>query len=811
MNAGTERRQPYPGLRPFRRGETDLFFGREDCVNALVNVLATRHFLAVLGPSGSGKSSLIRTGLLDALELGLMTQAGSRWRVVDFRPGGQPILNLASALLKSEGNASPQDATLLRSFLSRGPRSVIEWCGDGHLAPRESLLLLVDQFEELFRYQEYEGREEAEAFVALLLESCRSPDRPIYVTMTMRSEFLGACALIENLAERMNDGQYLTPRMTREQCRAAIEGPAAVCGVEIEPALVNRLLNDLADFAPWEKVDGGESFNQLDRLAQRADQLPLLQHALNRIWVRAVEDANGSNPGHHAGDGIVLRLDDYEAIGGIQGALDRHADDILGTLDSDSRPLAERVFRALTAGSTVADAIRRPTRFKELAGVCSGNEAGARAVVDAFRAPGRNFLLPESDVPIGPDTTIDISHESLIRQWRQLSAWLETEAQDAQQWRRLADAAALEHRRQGGLLQGLNLATLLEWRNRSQPSPAWARRYGELGEYQEVVGFLERSREAALRQRRRFRLRVGAALVSCVVIAGGVGYSFQDLQQEAERKLRSIREETAELLAGKRREAENKIKDDIQRTLAIRNPTVVDVRPIFDNAISLLRSVPQREAFDYDKARQKIIDLFEEVYTHSLIGVPLDGRKPFYIFDVIGQYLTDDAMWGYIVATLGSMGVAYVEAQKTDVAMLAFQQMLESARKKDYTLLRFNGELTRIRSNALGIYSLDWQIEIKLIDFFLDVLRILDGSDPETASKEAIAQLLERKGDTLDEHEQKTDARAAYRLAVATYRAIRAKSESKEEWDSKIQDLNEKISKLPSGKGERRRPKKRKH
>src|SRR6185295_7491928 len=115
---------------------------------------------------------------------------------------------------------------------------------------------------------------------------------PIYVVLTMRSEYLGACSLIDGLAEGINRGQYLTPRMTREQCRAAIEGPAGVCGFEIDPALVNRMLNDLASFAPWEEGDGKRpeaadavdprdafgSVNQLDRLARRADQLPLMQH-----------------------------------------------------------------------------------------------------------------------------------------------------------------------------------------------------------------------------------------------------------------------------------------------------------------------------------------------------------------------------------------------------------------------------------------------------------------------------------------------------------------------------------------------------
>jgi hypothetical protein len=740
MSAATERRQPYPGLRPFRREETDLFFGREGCVNALVDLLATKHFLAVLGPSGSGKSSLVRTGLLDALELGLMRKAGSRWRIVDFRPGGQPIANLASALLKIEGNASPKDAALLRAFLSRGPRSVIEWCRDGHLVPRENLLLLVDQFEELFRYQEYEGREEAEAFVALLLECSASRDLPIYVTITMRSEFLGACALIEKLAERMNDGQFLTPRMIREQCRAAIEGPAAVCGIGIEPALVNRLLNDLANFAPWEKTDSGESWNQLDRLARRADQLPLLQHVLNRIWIRAVE-ASSPAPARGASDKVVLRLTDYETIGGIQGALDRHADEILSTLGSDHRPMAERIFRALTSGSTAADAIRHPTRFKELVTICDNNEAAAREVVEAFRAPGRNFLLPEDNVPINQETMVDISHESLIRQWRQFSAWLERETQDAQQWRRLVDAAELERRKQGELLRDLNLQTLLEWRESSKPSAGWARRYGEPGEYPQAMAFLDRSRDTARAQRRR-GLMVGASVLVCVLVAGGVGYKFQSIQEKYERK-------TTEFIEGRQREAEQEIYKKVKTTVANRNLTVADIKPIYDDAIDRLLWADPRGAVDRDAAIQRIIGVFKVVYANDLIGAALTG-KPFYVFDVIGQYFDQDKIWRNIIGTLGDIGSSYIDAEKLDLARMAFEQALETARKRDASLFRFKEELNQVVSGATtslrNEHLTPLESKIRIYDFFLTMLRTLDRSDTDTTTKQTIAQTLEDEG-----------------------------------------------------------------
>ena len=493
MTSETTLRLPYPGLRAFRREEGDLFFGREDCINGMVDRLAATRFLAVLGSSGTGKSSVVKTGLLDGLDLGLMASAGSAWRVVEFKPGGAPLRNLAHGLLQTgtEGieGAKPvtdADAALFRAFLLRGPLSVAEWCADGHLPAGTNLLLLVDQFEELFRYQDYAGREEAEAFAALLLESARQSRVPIYVTLTMRSEYLGACALIDGLAEAISAGLVLIPRMAREQCRSAIVGPAAVCGFKIADDLTNRLLNDLAAFAPW---DDRSTRDQLDRLARRADQLPLLQYCLNRMWTSA-RDAEPDAP-------IVLRLADYERIGGLGGALNTHADEVLRRLGEDCRPVAEAIFRALTEGSLASEAVRRPTRFDELVAICGGDEARVRKVVDAFRAPGCNFLAPGFDPanprPLTSHTIVDISHESLIRQWKQLSEWVEAEGRARRQWQRLRDRFDDKQP-----LQGPELTTTEAWRREHQPSAAWARRYG--GDFSAIMKFLDDSEW----RRRRF-------------------------------------------------------------------------------------------------------------------------------------------------------------------------------------------------------------------------------------------------------------------------------------------------------------------
>lgn len=491
MNDPAAGRIAYPGLRPFERDEFDLFFGRENCVDEMVDTLASNRFLAVLGTSGSGKSSLVRTGLLNALELGYLAAAGSDWQIADLRPRGHPIRSLAIALLGLQGIAEPDEGEveILSSFLRRGPRSLVEWYEAGHLPADANLVVLVDQFEELFRYQDYSGREEAEAFVALLIEAAREERLPLYVVITMRSEFLGACTLIEGLPEIINRGLYLTPRMSRDECEQAIVGPAEVCGFSIEESLVNNLLNDLTDFAPWEAESGHD---QSRRLGRRADQLPLMQHVLNLLWQRGRDRGEGD---------VVLALQDYETAGSLAGALDRHAEEVVATIDPAHADVIDTVFRGLITGRNATDAVRRPTRFGELVSLAGDRRDAVMAVVDAFRAPGVNFLTPASPEPIDDNTIIDISHESLIRQWQRLSRCLDEEAQSAEAWSQLLLRADRYADGTGGLLTGLDLDNPVAWWERTKPTEAWANRYGN--NYEQVRGFLDESQRAEAERQQR--------------------------------------------------------------------------------------------------------------------------------------------------------------------------------------------------------------------------------------------------------------------------------------------------------------------
>lgn len=482
---------PFPGLRPFETNEYRLFFGREGQSDALIERLQRSRFLAVVGTSGSGKSSLVRAGMMPALRGGMM--AGTGWRVAVMRPGHDPVGNLARVLAEEgvlaelgAGLPAAEAEAMIEATLRRGSLGLVDAARQARLAGHEKLLVVVDQFEELFRFRAARAAtatdDDASAFVKLLLEA-KQTDKPIeervpiYVVLTMRSDFLGDCAQFQGLPEAINDGQYLIPRQTRDERRFAIVGPVRVSRGKITEPLINRLLNEVGD---------------------NLDQLPILQHALMRMW----------NYWHqHRLDAEPIGIEHYEAVGTMANALSIHADKAFDELpDERSRYVAEMLFKALTERGADNREIRRPTRLREIYDITGASEAEVVAVIDVFRREGRSFLMPPAGVELKPDTVIDISHESLIRNWNRLKEWVRDEAEAARIYRRLAEAAMAYRTGEGGLLDEVTLQWVLKWRERYSPNSAWGVRYHP--EFDAALTFLDKSeaaREAAVAERERQR------------------------------------------------------------------------------------------------------------------------------------------------------------------------------------------------------------------------------------------------------------------------------------------------------------------
>jgi S1-C subfamily serine protease/cbb3-type cytochrome oxidase subunit 3 len=517
---------PFPGLRPFEADEGHLFFGRDGQSDELLRRLGRTRFLAVVGTSGSGKSSLVRAGLLPSLAGGFMSTAGSGWRIALFRPGDTPIDNLAKALVArgvlSDDAVEPATReAIVEAALRRSALGLVEVMRQARWPPSENLLVVVDQFEELFRFRHAAGpaaRDESAAFVKLLLEAARQRELPIYIVLTMRSDFIGECEQFRDLPEALNEGQYLVARMTRDQRREAIVGPAAVGQGRMGARLVQRLLNDVGD---------------------DPDQLPILQHALMRTWTRWEEQGIRRD----------LDVEDYEAIGAMADALSRHADEAYEELSAGGKRLAARIFKCLTTRGPNGQPIRRPATVARLTAATGGSVADVRAVIERFRAPGCSFLMPPVPAPLDDDAVVDISHESLIRQWGRLRVWAEEEAVSRALYLRVVDAAVRHERGEGGLWRDPDLKLALDWKAATAPNPAWAAFYDP--GFESAMRFLAESQaevEAERRERgRQRRLRVGTVatlvVLMLIVIMAVVAWIFSESERRAANTARALADE----------------------------------------------------------------------------------------------------------------------------------------------------------------------------------------------------------------------------------------------------------------------------
>src|SRR5262249_22138401 len=215
------------------------------------------------------------------------------------------------------------------------------------------------------------------------------------------------------------------------------------------------------------------------------DQLPLMQHSLNQMWHRA----SPANPG----DKVVLTRADYK---GLERELDEHAESIVDRLGPDYLPLTEKLFQALTEGTTVFDALRRPTKYGELVQLCDGDRAGLYAVLREFAAPGVHFLtgVPRTAGPESDDSFISISHESLIRQWKRLSEWMEEEGRASREWRKLAESVAEAQSDE------VRTPRLREARARVEKRPRWVERFAAFLKWAKSTVADRRARSELIRQ-----------------------------------------------------------------------------------------------------------------------------------------------------------------------------------------------------------------------------------------------------------------------------------------------------------------------
>ena len=517
-------RNPYKGLRPFLEADAIDFFGRETFVRRLLERLAANggspRFTVVVGPSGSGKSSVVRAGLVSAIRAG-KASGSAGWLVTDMHPGRHPFEELDAALMRIA--VRPPAGLLAR--LESGPRGLLEVV-EAIVPADAQLLLVVDQFEELFTLTEDEDER------ALMLESLRvaaaDPASRVRVIATLRADFYDRPLRYPRIGPLLGSTTEVLSPLTPEELERAIVRPAERSGLQVDRSLVPQIAADVAE---------------------QPGALPLVQYALTELYDRR--------------DDGRLTLEAYRDIGGVGGALASSAEHLYVTRHAAGQDAIRQLFlRLVTLGEGVADTRRRvPT--SELVAI-EVDRSAMEAAIDSY---GRHRLLTFDRDPATREPTVEIAHEALLSAWGRLRDWVDEARDDVRMRRRLSDAAReWEHndRDPSFLLSGSRLNQFTAW----ESSTSLALGLEERGYLQASTARRdeERTRETARQERertlerrsvKRLRALVGA-LTAAVVVAVTLTTIAVNRNAEAQRasRLATVRELVSAATANLERDPE---------------------------------------------------------------------------------------------------------------------------------------------------------------------------------------------------------------------------------------------------------------
>jgi ABC-type glycerol-3-phosphate transport system substrate-binding protein len=498
----SEQRNPYKGLHSFLEADADDFFGRDALIDALVarsaEPLEGARFLAVVGPSGSGKSSAVRAGLIPTLRAGAVP-GSDRWFYAEMLPGSHPFEELETALQHVALDPPPDLLEMLEGRDDGLAQAV------GRILPDDGteLVLVVDQLEEVFTMVDDEQLRNR--FLRSLVGATQVPDARLRVIVTLRADFYDRTLGVPELAELMRTRTATVVPLTPEELERAIDGPAALVGVVPELALVAEMVADVSE---------------------RPGALPLLQYALTELFETRRGDA--------------MTLEAYREIGGVSGALARRAEQLFDGLDRDERRATKQVFLRLVTVEEGAADTRRLVPRSELLSLPIERDAIERAI-DAF---GRHRLLAFDRDPATRGPTVEVAHEALLRSWDRLRLWIDDARADLLQHRRLAAAAAewdASGRDPGLLPRGRRLEEVSAWATSSEIDLSRDEtEYVAAGERQrdqeQAAERARANRERALERRSVVRLRaLVAVLAAFALVATGLTVIAVNRAAEAER------------------------------------------------------------------------------------------------------------------------------------------------------------------------------------------------------------------------------------------------------------------------------------
>lgn len=550
-------RNPYRGLHKFTEDEAEFFFGRNAAIQTLLDSVEhltnpqtgpnLPNLIAVLGPSGSGKSSLVRAGLIPALRAGRIP-GSDIWPIEVMEPGSRPLNELAAQFVQVTGRGLPA----LRAELRDDKQALLQLVRESMVRldrPDDSIFVLViDQFEELFTLCRDEA--ERQTFLAQLLQIAHDRQDRAFIILTMRADHYDKAASHKQLAELITRNQMLVSPMTERELREAILLPAEAVGLELEKALVEVLLND--------------TFNS-------PGVLPLLQHTLVELF-------------HHR-DGNVLTLEAYREIGGVKGALAHRADAILDSMPLARRHVVRRIFMRLIQPEAGAITARRRATFSELL----TQDSQAEEVEAIIQTLVEANLMVTSRSQEDDEMVIDVAHEALLREWPRFQSWLDWDRRGLRIRQHLSLAARdwdSRQREEGSLYRGARLLEAEEWvvANPAEINPL---------EQAFITASITARDRAELEKRRRTQMIIIGLSLGLVLVAIGAVFGFVG-QNQASKSAATAQAEraTAEAERDRAAAAEVRASSGEQRALAAQSTAEAEREiAVRESQISLAQSL----------------------------------------------------------------------------------------------------------------------------------------------------------------------------------------------------------------------------
>lgn len=504
---------PYLGLRAFTEEDAQYFYGRASLIQNLINHITTQSFLAVVGASGSGKSSVVQAGLISQLRLGKQLPGSEKWLIKSIRPGARPLEVLA--------RLSDDNANVLEGLLYQGVEGFVYWLR----SCAATVVLIVDQFEELFTLAPDSDRQK---FLELVLGALRYASDKFKLIMTLRADFMAPALEITALAQLLQSSSVLVPpRLSDDDYRSVIIKPAEQVGLKVQAGLVEVLLQELSP--------------------NSASDLPLLEFVLEQLWEKRV-------------DGELTLAVYQQHLGGIAGALERRAQAVYDNLDSAAQKCARWIFLSLTQLGEGTEDTRRRVLKSDLA-VKKYPPALVERTLQALTAAKLIVMNVEEELTgIGknvetryitsfphPPITIEVAHEILIRHWSTLRWWLEENRNRLRLQRQIEQAAQLwknNHQQTEFLLQGIRLAEAEE---------IYIKYTSELSfDVQTfIAACLDEHRRLQLEQKKRLRQTQAALAVISILGASATlfgGFAYVQRQAAQTREVTALNSSSEALL-----------------------------------------------------------------------------------------------------------------------------------------------------------------------------------------------------------------------------------------------------------------------